>query len=101
MENNEKYEQLNRDLLESQLRLNISEKDTHLLNDLKLLSSGLHDLSIGIRLINENRSWYKVIPESYIDMRDDMAEMIERIYMKVYSMVKLQLKRPIFKGCAL
>ena len=99
--NDQEYDRLNTELIELQLKLNISEKDTHLLNDLKSLSYGLYNLSIGLRLINENRAWYKKAPgayEPFVDARDEMPETIERIYMRMSTWVKLQLKRSMLKG---
>ncbi len=85
------------EFMKLQMQLNIPDKYLSEINRLPELSYGLHSLSIGINLINENRKWYKTIPESYIDQKDDSANMVNVPYLRASMSVKNSVRLAMFR----
>lgn len=91
------YNRLNSKFIKSQLKLNIPDEYMNDINKLPELSYGLHSLSIGINLINENRDWYETIPESFIEQKDDSKNMVNTPYLRASMWMKNKIRLAIFK----
>ncbi len=91
------YSRLNNEFLELQLKLNVPDKFINMINRLPELSYGLHSLSIGINLINENRSWYKTLPDSYIEQKEDSKSMVDTAYIRASMWVKNNIRLALFR----
>ena len=96
-QDDQEYSKLNKEFLELQLKLNVPDKFINMINRLPELSYGLHSLSIGINLINENRSWYKTIPDSYIEQKEDSKSMVDTAYMRASMWVKNNIRLAMFR----
>lgn len=97
IQENAEYGRLKNEFLELQLKLNIPDKYINEINRLIELSYGLHNISIGINLINEKRSWYKTIPDSFIDQKEDSGNMVDTAYLRASMWLKNNVRRAMFE----
>jgi len=93
-----KYATLKNEFMELQLKLNIPDKIMDDINELPELSYGLNSISIGINLINENRTWYKDIPDSYMSQKEESGYMVDTAYLRASMWVKNNVRRVMFDG---
>lgn len=84
----EKYDNIRKEFLAAQIKLNIPESLTNDINALPELSFGLNSLVVGIKVINENRSWFKNIPDKYVQLRDESDTIATTAFMKTLTSLK-------------
>jgi len=97
VQDNPEYDRIKNEFLGLQLKLNVPDKYINEINRLPELSYGLNSISIGINLINETRSWYKTIPDSYIEQKDDSENIVDTAYLRASMWVKNNVRQAMFR----
>lgn len=91
------YDQAKNEFMKSQLHLSVSSEIVGYINSLPELSYGLYSASIGANLAHESRDWYKDVPDSWIEQRDEAKTMLDTAYMKAMMWAKDKVRRAMFK----
>lgn len=91
------YDQAKNEFMKSQLHLSVPSEIVGHINALPELSYGLYSASIGANLAHEGRDWYKDVPDSWIEQRDEAKSMLDTAYMKAAMWAKERARRAMFK----
>lgn len=91
------YEPLINEFMKLQLQLNVPSKTVNAINNLPELSYGLYSASIGVNLAHEGRAWYKNVPDSWIQRKDETDSVVGTAYLKATMWVKNQARQAIFR----
>ena len=91
------YDRLRNDFMKSQIGLNVPSDIIDAINTLPELSYGLNSVSVGLHLINEGRSWYKYVPDGYIQQKGESRERIDTAYLTATMWVKNKVRREMFR----